>query len=241
MAAYLEQYAATFKLPVVMGVRIDGLRHADDGDGYVIRAGDARWQAPQVVLATGPYSAPRVPDFAGQLDPRILQIHSSEYRNPAQLRPGEVLVVGASNSGAEIAFDIAYEHRTWLSGRDPGHLPIENDGRLARVLGPLFWLLQSRVMTVNTPLGRKFRPIYRTRGGPVIRVKPAHPQAAGVERVLAKTPRASPSATTLHPAHIPREVAASSRRSPAIPARRRAESPALAANPRLSPLSPEAP
>jgi putative flavoprotein involved in K+ transport len=77
------------------------------------------------VLATGAYSAPRIPDFAGQLDPRILQIHSSEYRNPAQLRPGEVLVVGASNSGAEIAFDIACEHRTWLSGRDPGHLPIE--------------------------------------------------------------------------------------------------------------------
>jgi putative flavoprotein involved in K+ transport len=187
MAAYLEQYAATFELPVVMGVRVDGLRHADNGDRYVVSAGDTRWQAPQVVLATGAYEEPRIPDFARELDPRILQVHSSAYRNPAQLRPGGVLVVGASNSGAEIAFDVANEHRTWLSGRDPGRLPIENDGRLARVLGPLFWLLQSRVMTVNTPLGRKFRPIYRTRGGPVIRVKPAHLQAAGVERVLAKT------------------------------------------------------
>jgi putative flavoprotein involved in K+ transport len=98
-----------------------------------------------------------------------------------------VLVVGASNSGAEIAFDVAREHRTWLSRRDPGHLPIDNDSRAAWIGGRLVWFLQSRVLTVDTPIGRKVRPIIRTRGGPVIRIKPAHLRAAEVNRVPART------------------------------------------------------
>jgi putative flavoprotein involved in K+ transport len=186
MADYLERYATTFELPVITGAMVDGLRPAD-ADGYLVSAADRRWQAPQVVLAAGSYAEPRVPDFSRQLDPGIVQLHSSAYRNPGQLRPGGVLVVGASNSGAEIALDVARHHPTWLSGRDPGHLPIDNDGRLVRLVGPLIWFLQDRVMTIDTPLGRRFRPVYRTRGGPTIRVTPAQLQAAGVERVLART------------------------------------------------------
>jgi len=107
MADYLELYAATFDLPVRTGVRVDGLRCAED-DGYVVSAGDARWLAAQIVVATGAYHEPRMPDFASELDPEIRQLHSSQYRNPRQLRAGGVLVVGAGNSGAEIALDAAY-------------------------------------------------------------------------------------------------------------------------------------
>jgi len=187
MADYLEQYAATSQLPVRTSVTVDALRHDEDGQGYVVTAGLRRWLAQQVVLATGSYAEPKVPAFAGELDPGILQLHSSEYRNPAQLRPGGVLVVGASNSGAEIACDVARDHPTWLSGRDPGHIPIDNDGLAIRLFGPLFWVLQTYVLTIRTPFGRKARPIIRGRGGPLIRAKPAQLAAAGVERLLART------------------------------------------------------
>jgi putative flavoprotein involved in K+ transport len=98
-----------------------------------------------------------------------------------------VLVVGACNSGAEIAFDVAREHRTWLSGRDTGHIPIDPESRSYRVFASLLSFLGSRVVTVDTPIGRKARPRYRAGGGPLIRIKPAHLRAAGVQRVLART------------------------------------------------------
>src|SRR6266511_4088795 len=137
MGDYLEQYAATFELPVRTGVRVDRLRPAEDDDGYIVVAGDARWLAAQVVVAAGAYHEPRVPGFARELKPEIRQLHSSQYRNPAQLRPGAVLVVGACNSGAEIAFDVARTHCTWLSGRDTGHIPIDTESRAYRVFGHL--------------------------------------------------------------------------------------------------------
>ena len=69
VADYLEAYAATFELPVRTGVRVDSLEAADDGTGYVIRAGDDRFEAGQVVVASGAFQDPRIPDFAEQLDP----------------------------------------------------------------------------------------------------------------------------------------------------------------------------
>jgi putative flavoprotein involved in K+ transport len=138
-------------------------------------------------VAAGAYHEPRVPGFARDLKPEIAQLHSSQYRNPTQLRPGGVLVVGASNSGAEIAFEVAREHRTWLSGRDTGHLPIDTRSRAYQVFGRLISFLGSRVLTVDTPLGRKVRPKFRAGGGPLIRVKPVDLRTAGVQRVLART------------------------------------------------------
>jgi putative flavoprotein involved in K+ transport len=187
VAGYLEHYAATFDLPVRTGVRVNALRRAEDGDGYVVIAGDSRWLAAQVVVATGAYHEPRVPEFARELDPEIRQLHSSRYRTPAQLRPGGVLVVGACNSGAEIALEVAHEHRTWLSGRNTGHLPIDIDGRAFQVFGRLMSFLGSRVLTAETFIGRKAGAKFRAGGGPLIRVKPAHLRAASVERVLART------------------------------------------------------
>ena len=72
------------------------------------------------MLATGGFQAAFVPPFANDLDAGIVQLHSSEYRRPSPLRDGNVLVVGAANSGAEIALEVSATHRTWLSGRHPG-------------------------------------------------------------------------------------------------------------------------
>jgi putative flavoprotein involved in K+ transport len=187
VADFLEAYARQMELPVHTGVRVERLARADEpGGGYVAESGDRRFEAPQVVIATGAYYEPSIPPFAPQLDCRIRQLHSSEYRGPNQLQPGGVLVVGASNSGGEIAFDAAREHRTWLSGRDTGQMPFDINGRVAKLLDPVIWFMANHVLTVDTPMGRKARPHMRSRGAPLERVRPADLAAAGVERVYAR-------------------------------------------------------
>jgi putative flavoprotein involved in K+ transport len=180
-ADYLETYAERFELPVLSATRVDRLSKADGR--YVAQCGDRRFSADNVVVATGFYGRPAVPALAAQLDPRITQMHSSEYRSPAQLQPGDVLLVGAGNSGADIAMELARSRRTWLSGRDKGQVPIRIESRRARVVVPILWLIASRVLTVRTPIGRKVRPHVLENGAPLIRVKSADLRAAGVERV----------------------------------------------------------
>jgi putative flavoprotein involved in K+ transport len=181
MADYLESYAEQMELPVRTGVAVDGLSR--DGDRYVVTAGARRFEADNVVVATGVFQTPVVPDFAADLDPGILQLHSRDYRSPAQLREGPVLVVGAAHSGSDIAFEVAAEHETILSGRDTGEIPLRIDGRPMRLVFPLMRFMATRVLTVDTPIGRKLRPEVRAHGGPLLRVKRADLAAAGVERV----------------------------------------------------------
>jgi putative flavoprotein involved in K+ transport len=181
VADYLEAYAARFDLPVRTGVRVDGLSR--EAGRYVVAAGDRRFEAEQVVVASGAYQRPRVPAFAAELDPGLVQLHSSEYRDPSQLQDGSVLVVGAANSGAEIALEVSSGHRTWLSGRHPGQEPFRPGGRWDRLLMPVVWWLASDVLTVKTPFGRMVRRKFRDRGLPLARVRPKDITADGIERV----------------------------------------------------------
>jgi putative flavoprotein involved in K+ transport len=181
-ADFLEAYAKRFDLPVRMGVRVDRLTR--DGRRYLVTAGDRRFEAEHVVIAMSNYQSPRVPAFAPELAPDIVQLHSSAYRHPGQLREGDVLLVGAGNSGAEIAMELARSHRTWVSGRDTGHIPFRVEGLAGRLLVPV--VLRGffhRVLTVDTPIGRKLRPKFISQGGPLVRTKPKDLEAAGVERV----------------------------------------------------------
>jgi putative flavoprotein involved in K+ transport len=181
MADYLETYASHFSLPVRTGVKVD--RVWRDGTRYIVETGDRRLEADHVVIAMATYQVARLPEFAPALDPGIVQLHSGEYKNPDQLRPGDVLVVGAGNSGADIALDVSRSHHTWLAGRHPGNVPFAIEGRVARALLPiLFRLVFHRILTVDTPMGRRARPAVIAKGGPLIRVKPADLVAAGVER-----------------------------------------------------------
>ncbi|HET7617637.1 MAG TPA: NAD(P)/FAD-dependent oxidoreductase, partial [Vicinamibacterales bacterium] len=113
MGDYLESYARHFNLPVRTGARVD--RVTREGVRYIVETGGHRYDADHVVVAMSTFQVPRVPAFARDLDPTIVQLHSSEDKNPAQLRPGGVLLVGAGNSGADIALDVASSHQTWLS------------------------------------------------------------------------------------------------------------------------------
>ncbi|HEX3234018.1 MAG TPA: NAD(P)-binding domain-containing protein [Gemmatimonadales bacterium] len=183
MADYLERYAASFELPIRTGVKVDRLFR--EGDRYVVTAGDLRFEAENVVVAMASYQRPRVPPFAAELDGGIMQLHSSDYRNLSQLREGGVLIVGAGNSGSEIAREVVLAgHPTWMSGRDTGHVPFRIEGAVGRYILPLlFRIVFHRILTVDTAIGRKARPRIVSRGAPLIRVKPKDLAAAGVERV----------------------------------------------------------
>jgi putative flavoprotein involved in K+ transport len=110
-------------------------------------------------------------------------MHSVEYRNPGQLQPGDVLIVGAANSGADIAIDVAATHRTWLAGRHPGHIPFHVDRAPARFIMPvLFRVVFHRILTTDTPMGRRARRSVITKGLPLIRIKPEDLTRAGIER-----------------------------------------------------------
>jgi putative flavoprotein involved in K+ transport len=183
-ADYLEEYARKFDLPVRLGRHVDSLRR--EGSGYLISAGEERYVAENVMVATGPYHTPRIPDFAGRLDPSITQLHSSAYRNPEQMPEGDVLVVGAGNSGAEISVELAATRHTYLSGRDTGHVPggVHQRHLPRHILFGWFaisWILGR--FTVDTRLGQKAREFNRSRGTPLLRFSPKDLTKAGVERV----------------------------------------------------------
>jgi putative flavoprotein involved in K+ transport len=184
MADYLEAYAARFNLPVRSGVRVDTLRKR--GARYLVKAGAVEMEADQVVVAMAGYQRPKLPPFATSLSTDIAQLHSYDYRNPAQLKPGGVLIVGAGNSGAELAMEMARSGRpTWVAGKDVGEIPFRPGGFLGRNLfGPLLLrFVFHRLLTIRTPLGRKARPVMLEKAPPLIRVKTRDLRAAGIQRV----------------------------------------------------------
>jgi putative flavoprotein involved in K+ transport len=181
LADYLEAYAERFELPVRNGVRVDALARV--GERFLVAAGEQRLEADQVVIATGPFQAPHTPPFASELDPRIVQLHSTDYRNPSQLQDGDVLVVGAGNSGADIALELAAGRRVLLSGEHPGHIPIAIEGNSGRLLFPVLWFVWTHILNRGTPIGRRALPKIAAGKEPLIRVKPKHLVAAGIERV----------------------------------------------------------
>jgi putative flavoprotein involved in K+ transport len=187
VADYLEAYATKFALPVRLGIRVRSL--SKSGEGYRVDHANGSFEANNVVVATGTFGrTPNIPAFATELDPRIMQLHSSEYRNPSQLHEGPTLVVGASHSGGDIAYELAQDRAVILSGRDTGQIPIKlQEGTAVRVVWPLIFFMFGHILTRKTPMGRKAGLGERHHGAPLLRVKKADLAAAGVERVLSRT------------------------------------------------------
>jgi putative flavoprotein involved in K+ transport len=182
IADYLEFYAEHFKLPVQCGVRVDRLWK--DGDHFVISAGRLRYEADNVVIAMADYQVPKIPGFAQDLDPSVLQLNPQSYKNPWQLQEGGVLVVGVGNSGADIAIDVARSHKTWIAGKESGYIPWDINTSFARKVAFRFiCFLGHHVLNLSTPVGRKKRPQLLHRATPLIRVKPKDLIDAGIERV----------------------------------------------------------
>jgi putative flavoprotein involved in K+ transport len=175
VADYLERYAQRFDLPVRSGMRVDSL--AWDGERYALRAGAARVEADNVVVATGPFQRPRVPDVAARLAPDIHQLHSSEYRSPFSLPDGPALVVGAGNSGAQIALELARFRRVWLAGTETGRIPRR---LLGRDIYDWLWPVLTR-LTIETRAGRRLREHHR-RGDPLVGIPARQLDEAGIVR-----------------------------------------------------------
>jgi putative flavoprotein involved in K+ transport len=113
VVAYLTDYAREFELPVELDSPVRVVRAGDDG--YVVELDDRAYEADQVVIATGPFQLPRVPDMAERLDPAVVQLHSSAYRRPTGIPAGSVLVVGGGNTGFQIAQELSGTHEVYLS------------------------------------------------------------------------------------------------------------------------------
>jgi putative flavoprotein involved in K+ transport len=186
VADYLEAYARRFELPIRTGVRVERVEPGESG--YVVITDDGqRTEARNVVVATGTFGrTPYIPDFAAKLAPRIRQLHSSEYRRPDQLQDGPVLVVGASHSGTDVAYEVAPTHPTILCGPDRGQVPIRLDSRAARVVIPVMVFMARHVITRRTPIGRREMNQVRLHGGPMLRVKREDLQQRGVQRLLSR-------------------------------------------------------
>lgn len=184
MGNYLEAYAEKLALPVRTGVHVDRLAQLD-GE-YIVEYGEHRLTAANVVVTTGGWQTPTTPEFAGELDPAIRQLHSNDYRNPTQLQDGPVLVVGLSHSGGDIALEVAGTHPTIVAGRVHGEIPFDMEGGVARLVLPVMFFAANHVLTERTPVGRKMRDHVRVGGGPLLRVKRAHLAAAGLEHIEAR-------------------------------------------------------
>jgi putative flavoprotein involved in K+ transport len=155
VADYLAAYAAHFALPVRLNSPV--LRLHRDADGtFAATTPTGILRAKQVVVATGPFQTPHIPAIAGRLDPGVPQLHSAEYRNPTQLPgAGRVLVVGAANSGLQIAAELgATQPVTVAIGTRPTELPQRIAGR-----DLFFWLTRSGFFTVpaHTRIARRLR------------------------------------------------------------------------------------
>lgn len=182
-ADYLAKYAERFALPVRCGVRVSSV--AREGDRWLIATSDGEFSARQVVVASGANPAPFVPPLAAALDREASggnvarQLHSHDYRNPAQIADGEVLVVGAGTSGAEIALELAATHRVAIAGRPTPHIPEP----VLRYAGGLYWAFINGVLTRGTPIGRRVAGQFHDRGAPLLRISMTDLERSGVARL----------------------------------------------------------
>ncbi|UYM05646.1 flavin-containing monooxygenase [Solicola gregarius] len=182
VADYLQSYALRFGLRVRTDSRVHGVRR--EGTAYAVATDEGDYRCRNVVVATGTFGrTPDVPELATELDPGILQLHSSEYRRPGQLRDGAVLVVGASHSGTDIAYEVAQNHPTVLMGRDCGQLPVRIDSPAGRMAFPILLFAWRHVVTRRTPIGRRLMGHVRHHGGPMLRVRRSDLARRGVERL----------------------------------------------------------
>jgi putative flavoprotein involved in K+ transport len=160
VADYLAAYASRFRLPVLLDCAVTRLEQQDGR--FVAHTTQGTLRTLQVVVATGPFQEPAVPAVASGFGPEVTQLHSSSYRNPADLPEGTVLVVGGGNSGLQIAEELAPKRDVVLATGAPTlQLPQRFLGR------DLFWWMTAFGLLARTADSRLARRM-RARGDLVI-------------------------------------------------------------------------
>lgn len=176
---YFGAYIEKFDLPVRFGHRVTALRHDEGGKGFLVGTDTTPIRARQVVVAVGAYHQPHIPYLARRLDADLFTVHSSDYRNPGQVPCGTVLVVGAGNSGVQIADELADTHTVLLSQGAPcPRLPRSVLGR------DIFWWLD-RTGVIRLPLRTSFGRRFGTRD-PLFGVDPGQLAREGRVRLVAR-------------------------------------------------------
>lgn len=134
----LEHYIDRYALPIQYGIKVLSVNRSDDDTSYMILTNQEVWHAKNLVIATGLFQKPKLPSFYQQISPRLVQLHSCEYHNPAQLPLGAVLVVGSAQSGAQIAEELLESGRkVYLAVSHAGRVP-----RRYRGQDIVYWLDQ---------------------------------------------------------------------------------------------------
>jgi len=170
VAEYLENYARTFDMPIRHDSRVTSVVPCDAGYRVVTESGE--YEAAHVIVSTGAYQKPRIPPLSKKLSNDVVQFHSLHYHNPEQLSPDVVLIVGAANSGAQIAEDLAATHHVHLSqGAKIPRLPLRLFGRSVHFYGDHLGLiaasldsLRGRTQRGDTLIGTSLRQLRRRYG-----------------------------------------------------------------------------
>ena len=160
VADFLQAYATKFELPVALNTKVTSLRH---DELYEIETDQGEIQAHNVVVATGPFQCPVTPPIAKEMDADVFQIHSVDYQSPDSIPLGKVLVVGAANTGCQIALELSDTHEVEISAGQ--HLPTIPQ----RPMGHDIWWWATRVgltrITFGSRLGRKLSTRDQVIGG----------------------------------------------------------------------------
>jgi putative flavoprotein involved in K+ transport len=153
VVAYLDRYVAAHELPIELNGQVHRL--VASGGKFVLTLDNRQIQSDQVVVATGPFHTPILPELADQLASDVVQMHSADYRRPGDIPAGRVLVVGGGNTGFQITKELSATHSVYLAiGSRQTPLPQKVLGR------DLFWWLTKTGLirkTIDSRLGRRAR------------------------------------------------------------------------------------
>lgn len=159
IARYLKRYAELFELPIQRQTDVKIVRKTKDR--FYIQTDNQSYEAENIIVASGPFMKPCMPDFSQNLSADILQLHSSQYKNSADLKEGNVLVVGGGNSGAQIAVELANEKETYLSiSKKLRFLPLKIGSK------SFFWWLD-KTGILNAPRDSWVAKKIRSSGDPI--------------------------------------------------------------------------
>lgn len=159
VAEYLKSYSELMALPIQMDTEV--LRVSKTESGFCIETTKDTFYTANIVVATGPFQTKQVPAYSSLLSKKIVQLHSSEYKNPSQLQKGNVLVVGGGNSGAQIAVELSEDKETYLAiSKKPRYFPLTIGGKSV-----FWWFDKLGILKVtNTSL---IGNVIRKKGDPI--------------------------------------------------------------------------
>ncbi|MBZ5519415.1 flavin-containing monooxygenase [Bacillus sp. KS1] len=123
IAAYLKKYVERFEIPIQLRTEVISVQKLKNY--FLIRTSREEYQTKNLVMAAGPFHTPNIPSISRDVADHIHQLHSSQYKHSKQLAPGNVLVVGGGNSGAQIAVELSKERVTYLAcSNKPVYFPL---------------------------------------------------------------------------------------------------------------------